>query len=224
MTLTRNSHSFATLRRFARTPVEAVRQDTSVESCDFCSIALATRHQHLIEPEQRHLVCVCEACAVLFDTEGETKYRRVPRRIRFLPVFHLSEAQWQSLQIPIQLVFIFQSSVAKQVIALYPSPAGPTESWLDPAAWEGLVAANPLLKKLQPDVEALLINRVREAGSAKSAHAYFIAPIDECFKLTGLLRIHWRGLSGGTKVWEEIAQFFADLQTRAVVRGEGASA
>ena len=59
-----------------------------------------------------------------------------------------------------------------------------------------------MLLSMQPDVEALLVNRV---GSARE---YFLVPIDECYKLVGLIRIHWRGLSGGSLVWGEIAEFF----------------
>ena len=40
-------------------------------------------------------------------------------------------------------------------------------------------------------------------------------PIDECYKLVGLIRTHWRGLSGGDEVWDEIARFF-DRLARAV--------
>ncbi len=29
----------------------------------------------------------------------------------------------------------------------------------------------------------------------------YILPIDECFRLVGLIRLHWKGLSGGTEVW-----------------------
>jgi len=33
----------------------------------------------------------------------------------------------------------------------------------------------------------------------------------------GLIRIHWRGLSGGTEVWQEIGNFFAGLRAKAQV-------
>jgi hypothetical protein len=197
--------SFAALRRFARArPV--------IERCDFCSAELGELHQHLIEPERRRLVCVCGACAILFGSQGETTYRRVPRRIRYLPDFRMTDAQWEGLLIPIQLAFFFHSSVAGRVIALYPSPAGPTESSLDLAMWDEVAQDNPALKRMSPDVEGLLVNRSARAGGAPD---YFIAPIDECFKLAGMIRASWRGLSGGEDVWEEIGRFFADLKTRS---------
>ena len=55
-------------------------------------------------------------------------------------------------------------------------------------------------------MEALLINRV---GGARD---HYIAPIDRCFELVGLIRISWRGLSGGQEVWERIDTFFTDLR------------
>ena len=60
-----------------------------------------------------------------------------------------------------------------------------------------------MLRHLQSDVEALLVNRIdrREQGSPAE---YYIAPIDECYQLVGLIRANWKGLSGGAEVWEEI--------------------
>ena len=94
------------------------------------------------------------------------------------------------------------------MLALYPSAAGPTESLLTLDSWEQIVAANPVLNEMEADVEALLVNRV---GPIRD---YFIAPIDECYKLVGLIRMHWRGLSGGTEVWREINKFFEELKEK----------
>jgi hypothetical protein len=44
---------------------------------------------------------------------------------------------------------------------------------------------------------------------------YYIAPIDECYRLVGIVRAGWRGLSGGTEVWKEIKTFFEALKSRA---------
>jgi hypothetical protein len=46
--------------------------------------------------------------------------------------------------------------------------------------------------------------------------------MDECYSLVGLIRMRWRGLSGGREVWEEIARFFEQLRERSkTVRREG---
>jgi hypothetical protein len=42
-----------------------------------------------------------------------------------------------------------------------------------------------------------------------------LVPIDECYSLVGLIRMHWRGLSGGREVWEKIDRFFENLRERS---------
>jgi hypothetical protein len=159
------------------------------------------------------MVCACQACAILFSGRANTKYRRVPQRILFLSDFQLTDAQWDSLFIPIGMAFFFQSSAAGKVIALYPSPAGATESLLDFESWDEILQSNPILREMEPDTEALLVNRVR--GSSE----YYLLPIDECYKLVGLIRANWHGLSGGTEMWEAIGKFFAELRERSVDKG-----
>lgn len=201
------ARSFATLRRF-------VRERAPVERCEMCSAEVAADHQHLIELASRKMICACQPCAILFSGQATMKYQRVPRRIRALPNFQLTDAQWDSLMIPISIAFFFRSTPDGKVVALYPSPAGPTESLLALDSWDDIVQDNAILKEMEPDVEALLVNRV---GSARD---YFIVPIDECYKLVGLIRLHWRGLSGGTEVWNEIGRFFASLKAAASPVGE----
>ena len=55
-------------------------------------------------------------------------------------------------------------------------------------------------------------------------HEYYLAPIDECYRLVGLIRSKWRGFSGGTEAWKEIANFFVTLRKKAGVSGKGAHA
>jgi len=62
---------------------------------------------------------------------------------------------------------------------------------------------------MERDVEALLVNRVR------GAREHFLVPMAECYSLVGLIRMHWRGLSGGREVWEEIGRFFEELRKRS---------
>lgn len=201
---------FESLRQFARRPRR------QVEQCEMCSAELRTEHPHLIDLTQRRMHCACDACAMLFSGRAGTKYRRVPRDIRLLSNFQISDAEWDSLLIPINLAFFFQNGVDSRVSALYPSPAGATESLLPLEAWTSIVQSNPILNKMEPDVEAFLVNRVGLARGVSAAE-YYIVPIDACYKLVGLIRIHWRGLSGGTEVWKEIGDFFTQLRTRAEV-------
>jgi hypothetical protein len=188
-----------------------------------CGADLGPGHPHLIEPAQRKLACACDACAILFSGRSAAKYKRVSRRVRALQNFRLDDGQWDALAIPIGLAFFFHSSPLDKVVAFYPSPAGATESLLPLDTWSDLAAANPVLHGMEPDVEALLVNRVGQLrGSAPPS--YYLAPIDACYRLVGVIRANWRGFSGGTETWEAIGRFFAGLDAVAETIVEAPSA
>jgi len=155
--------------------------------------------------EKRNVVCACDACAILFGGNTRQRYHRIPRSIQPLPNFVMDDQEWDSLLIPIKLAFFVYSSAAGRTVAQYPSPGGVMESALDLEYWNTIAERNPVLKKFEPDVEALLVNRITDPAQ------YLRAPIDQCFHLVGIIRKHWRGLSGGTEVWHEIDRFFARL-------------
>ena len=173
------------LRRF-------VRPRDNRERCELCDAPLADDHNHLVEIEGRRLTCACDPCAILFSGRSETKYRRVPRRVRFLPDFRLTDEAWEGMQLPIDLAFFLKSSKDGRVVAFYPSPAGATESLVAIGAWQTLVDENPVLGAIEPDVEALLVNRV---GATRECYR---VGVDVCYKLVGLIRMHWKGLSALT--------------------------
>jgi hypothetical protein len=186
-----------------------MRSEAGAERCDVCGTDLADDHEHLFNPAARRVICVCGACAVSVGEASDSQYLRVPQRIRRLADFAMSDAQWDQLYIPVGMAFFFKSSAQSRVVALYPGAAGVTESLLDLRAWEDLLQQNPVLESMATDVEALLVNRV------SSDHEYYLVPIDRCYLLAGLIRSNWRGLSGGAKVWGEIAAFFAGLKVAA---------
>jgi hypothetical protein len=208
------------LRRFAR-------MRTAAEQCEFCSKELGSEHQHLIEPATKRLICACDACAVLFPGSHAT-YKRIPRVIRALTDFRITDEHWDSLLIPIGMAFFYDSSPAGRVLAVYPSPAGATESLLPLDAWREITRVNPILAGMERDVEALLVKRLsadRVHGTiGSSRHEYFIVPIDECFRLVGLIRLHWKGLAGGSDVWRELSGFFDRVRSRAIPATEVARA
>lgn len=191
-----------------------IRERAPAERCELCSAELAPHpnHEHLFEPTSRQIHCSCTPCAILFPADADKRYRRVPRRLLYLEDFAMDDMQWESLSIPVNMAFLHTSTSAGGVRAFYPSPAGATESMLSLEGWDQLVADNPVLGALEPDVEALLINRT------SGARDHFIAPIDRCFELVGLIRISWRGLSGGQEVWERIDTYFKDLRSSARVK------
>lgn len=188
-------------------------------TCDLCAESLAAPHRHLLDLETRGLMCACRACALLFDRDaaGGGHYRLLPERRRLVEDFELDDALWDELLIPVDMAFFYRDSRAGRVVAMYPGPMGATESQLTLDAWGELEAGNPVLRELDADVEALLVNR------ARGAREHFLVPLDACFELVGLMRTRWKGLGGGKELWAALDQFFEDLRRHAqrVPRTEG---
>jgi hypothetical protein len=156
---------------------------------------------------ERQIVCVCESCWAL--RSGETEFRPVGHRTLWLEDFQLPEEIWAQFRIPIGLAFFMYSSVTECVVAMYPSPAGATESELHFETWNRLTDMNPVLKRLEPDAEALIVNRTAKPAS------FAIAPIDRCYMLVGLVKSQWEGISGGQGVERAIESYFEELRAAA---------
>lgn len=188
-----------------------LREREPEERCELCGRPIEPHpgHEHLLDPQSRMVRCACGPCALLFPAEARKRYLRVPRRVLRLDDEALSDAQWEQLAIPVGMAFVYVAGNDGRPRAFYPSPAGAMESQLGLDGWDAIVAANPILRTLLPDVEALLVNRL---GTTRE---HYVAPIDRCYELVGLVRIHWRGLSGGVEAWERIAAFFAALRAEA---------
>jgi hypothetical protein len=172
------------------------RDPPALERCELCGAVIAADHRHLLDPESRGLLCACRPCALLFERGG--RYRLIPtdrRRLDDVP-----DLEWEELRLPVDVAFFLHDSAAGRDMAFYPGPMGATESQLP--------LQLGVLRTIQPDVEAVLVDR------HLGARRHWIVPIDDCFRLVGLVRTHWRGLTGGKDVWAEIARFFDDLERR----------
>jgi hypothetical protein len=178
-----------------------------------CATDIPPEHSHIVNLESRALLCGCRACFLLFTQQGaaQGKFRAVPDRYLHLPTFVLDEARWDALQIPVRMAFFFHNSTIGKVVALYPSPAGATESTLPLDSWESLLERNPVLARVEPDVEALLVYGRR----GETRFACYVVPIDACYELTGVVRRHWRGFDGGEEAWRDIDGFFARVHARS---------
>jgi hypothetical protein len=199
----------ATLRRITATRPEPV----AGERCEMCAESIADEHQHVVNLESRGLMCTCRGCYLLFsDEHAVLRYRAVPDRYLSFPDFSFGSGEWDELQIPVGLAFLFQNSVQDRTIAFYPGPAGATESELPLDAWQRILATNPQLGHLRADVEALL---VRGSDRGQAGIACYLVPIDACYELVGQLRKLWRGFDGGTEAHEAMDAFFAHVQDRS---------
>jgi Family of unknown function (DUF5947) len=201
------------LRGLAKAP-EPQPLEVEEERCDLCGEPVPAVHRHLIDVDDRRLLCACRPCTILFDHTGAGggHFRLLPDRTRALAGFDLDDTLWRSLDIPVELAFFFYSSAAGKVVAFYPAPAGATESLLQLEAWDELVRRNPVLEELEPDVEALLVDRTGGAGR----HRHWLVPVDRCYELVGLIRTHWKGFRGGSELWEQVETFFDQLGREAV--------
>ncbi|MCU1655453.1 MAG: hypothetical protein JWO57_109 [Pseudonocardiales bacterium] len=214
MTGLRADDPFGVLRRVMR-PRERPRPG---EVCEMCGEPVTDAHSHVASLTERRLMCSCRACYLLFTQEGAgaRRLRAVPERYRTVSDFAFSQAQWDELAIPVDLVFLFQQSdiedpaAPRRVVACYPSPAGATESELELGAWLEMTAANAAFADVEADVEAVLVRR-----NGDGAFTCLVVPIDACYELVGLVRQHWLGFHGGDEVWRRIDEFFAGLQRRA---------
>lgn len=173
-----------------------------------CADHIADHHGHVVDVEERRLMCVCRPCHLLFVPEGvkEGRFRAVPERVVDLGADAITPQQWDQLQIPVAVAFFLHNSARGDTVALYPGPAGTTESLLALDAWKDLVERTPALADMEPDVEALLVRSQRNGST--TAH---IVPVDRCYQLTGQLRSVWRGFDGGSDARRVVDEFFADL-------------
>jgi Family of unknown function (DUF5947) len=196
----------AGLRRFARPPRPAV----ATAHCELCPLSLAEDHKHLLDLEERRILCVCPTCWSI--RSGEARYRPTGSRTLWLEPFELSDEQWAAFQVPIGLAFFMRSTSTGAIVGLYPSPAGATECELDLEAWDRLVASNPVLDDLDPDAEALIVNRLADPP------VHVIAPLDDCYRLVGIVKATWEGISGGAAMEAAVERYFDDLRSVAMVR------
>jgi hypothetical protein len=186
------------------------------ERCDLCGAILPAGHAHLLDVEARRAVCACRGCAMVVGSRPDGRYRDVPPRGERLADFRLNDAEWAGLQIPIGLAMLHWSTPHRGPLALYPGPAGLTESEIDGEAWAVLRDRNPVMGELAPDVEALLVNRMNGRRDV------FRVSIDRGFALAALIRTQWRGIHGGDEVWGALDDFFDRLRGPATQAGSPA--
>lgn len=198
------SSPWSTLRQIATR-----RTKPAAEQCAVCAAVLAPAHEHVAEMSKGGIVCACPACAILFPSRGEGRFKRIPRDVVRPSDFDSGGELWMSLSIPVDLAFLFYSTPSAKPLAVYPSPAGPVFAPLGVEAWTRITAALGEAVPILADVQALLIRRTPGASDA------IVVPIDRAFELVGRLRLHWKGISGGSEVQEEIHRFFQSLDERS---------
>jgi len=180
----------------------AVRPRPAGPCCGLCAEPVPDGHRHALDTGDGGLLCVCRACSLLFSRPAASRghYQLIPQRRARLPGVPL-----RALGVPVGLAFFVPGSDGR-VLAHYPSPAGATQWEVPPEAWQQARRACPALEGLVPQVEALLACTVRGRADV------WLLPLDDCYRLTAVVRQHWRGLSGGDRVWPAIEKFLDELR------------
>src|SRR5512132_2632332 len=76
-----------------------------LERCDICRIDIPSDHRHLLQLEDRLIVCVCEPCWAL--RSGDPEYRPTGNRVVWLDDLDFPDELWSAFSIPIGLAFFF---------------------------------------------------------------------------------------------------------------------
>lgn len=192
----------ARLRRFR---LQADHREAS--RCELCAAAVATDHGHLHDRQDQTLVCACGPCRMLFERAAEgARWRTVPDRVLVDPATPLEV--WDGLGIPVGLAFVVRTD--GELVVRYPGPAGVVDG--DPASGPALAAAaaTPLLRLLEPDVEAVIVHRT--AGRTRAV----LAPVTVGYRLAGELRRAWTGFHGGEAVSALVTVILDEVEGRAV--------
>ena len=180
------------------------------EVCELCATPVPAEHPHLVQVAERRMLCACGPCGFLFDNRGAGggEYRRVPDRYRTDPGFRLAEAQWDALQIPVGMAFFLRSSAGDPDRRVLSRPGGRHRERAAPFGVDvRRVAAG---RGAEPDVEALLGAAGREGGGE-----CLLVPIDACYRLVGLVRLHWKGFDGGAEAWRRSTPSSPTCERRA---------
>src|SRR5689334_11877178 len=111
------------LRRFLDAQPQPSQRKREV--CELCGAALPESHGHVIDINNRRLMCSCRPCYLLFTQPGAAggKYRSASERYLKIPQ-PSPDAAWDGLRIPVGIAFFIRNSALSKVVALYPSPAG----------------------------------------------------------------------------------------------------
>jgi hypothetical protein len=158
---------------------------TAVEECELCAGAIAGEHEHLLEPDARRVLRACLSCVQLLAEEQRqlgARYLRVQRRAARLSDLFFDDAAWAELSVPVGLAFFTTRSRTGEVVVTFPGRAGLIEAFVPLKAWSDLERMFPALRRIAPDVEALLVRRTLRHQD------YFQVSIDHCYELSALLR------------------------------------
>ena len=142
-------------RRGAAAPAATARRAATC-AAPRCPRTIAT----CCDVGERRILCACEPCIAMRAGEGDLRPDRDARRCAWT-TSSLADELWAAVPDPDRpgLLLASARSPAASSRSTRARPARPSAScYLE--AWNELVAANPVLADLEPEVEALVVNRL----------------------------------------------------------------
>jgi len=170
-------------------------------ACELCMAPIAEEHRHVFDVADRKLLCTCQACTLVFDHDTG-RLRAVSPDVRIVAAFDIE--QRATLRVPVGLAFFTRSSSLGRWVAIFPSPAGPTEAEVEEDAARVLEE-----RVVRDDIEALLV-RTQRSGESEC----FVTPIDVCYECVAALRTTWKGIGGGDEAHHAIDAIIDRLRAR----------
>src|SRR3954454_3888209 len=101
----------------------ALPKEDAPEQCELCGRPIPPDHRHVLDLENRNLLCACRACAALFDRRaaGGAHWRLLAGRGVRLDDLRMPDELWEALNIPVDMAFFFNDTSAGRIVAYYPS-------------------------------------------------------------------------------------------------------
>ena len=144
--------------------------------------------------QSRRLVCAARPARCSSAASKSGLSPRAAATSSSCPTSASPTPQWESLLIPISLAFFFHSTPAERVRGrISQSGRGHRIAlgiWKPGRRWS---TRTPCWPRCNPT------SRPCWSIAWAAQRSYYRVPIDECYKLVGLIRVHWRGLSGGMR-------------------------
>ena len=163
---TASADTIARLRRMANARKVAAAAAADEERCDLCGTSLPSDHRHMLQTEERRILCVCEPCRAM--RAHEPGLRPTGSRSLYLDGFAARRRPVGEVPDPDRAGVLLPQRRRRARRGAVPEPGGRHGVRALPrgvaTSWS---LANPVIATLESDVEALVVNRLVEPAGAR---------------------------------------------------------
>ena len=145
-------------------PAPRTAEREAQEHCDLCSEPIPPEHRHLLDLETRELRCACRRAACCSTARAPAAGTTPgPRPAAAAGRLRARRRAWEELRIPVDMAFFFHRARGRARRRLLPGADGRDRVAARAARLGGDRGRQPRARGMEPDVEALLVNRARGA-------------------------------------------------------------